>query len=492
MRLLHGPLPAQASLCYRYALFKPCISRKKCDISQPSTGTTFTKNAKFFHLNAEIFIKVSADLRVVKVLQKRALLIAILTINLIIAGIALAITPDSFEINKEYSYTNISGMAWDGNHIWTSSTKTGLIYKHAMDEKLSVISTYPSPGGMPYGLAWDGSNLWSIDYKAKKIYKHNMDDCLSVAQSFNAHSKYYPVGLAWDGSNIWSTDVDLNSSSYAKIRKHNMDETLSIAEEYTGPFDSAQGRYAELRGITWYENELWATNYLQGFPASVMKFDNLMQPTHYYTVPGYTTVTNYGWTGLAWINNHLWVSNFFYPLYDLIPVGGDTPQDGDPAGDDGSGSDGNDEGTGDENTGGDETADGDGDQTGGDNNEGEPGEEPFNGNTPPGDNVTVSLERGITLSFGKILTGGETSVSFNDTGPYGPSTGFRYRNKYFTISTTAIYEGPICITVNYLDSEINGSDRNLKLFHWGNDTWVDITTFLDRENNILIGTTNKL
>lgn len=56
--------------------------------------------------------------------------------------------------------TSPSGLAWDGQFLWSIDSQTGLIYKHGAD--LRVIETIPSLVPSPTGLAWDGDSLWVL------------------------------------------------------------------------------------------------------------------------------------------------------------------------------------------------------------------------------------------------------------------------------------------------------------------------------------------
>ncbi len=54
-----------------------------------------------------------------------------------------------------------TGLAWDGEDLWSSDGQTGLLYKHGTD--LRVIETMKSIIPSPAGLGWDGNNaLWVV------------------------------------------------------------------------------------------------------------------------------------------------------------------------------------------------------------------------------------------------------------------------------------------------------------------------------------------
>ncbi len=213
--------------------------------------------------------------------------------------------PCSFEVETAYEAPGgsghfvISGIAWDGNNLWSCrSTNTGFgkIYKHNMDLTLSVQSEYNSPGELPSGLTWDGQNLWSFDGQRERIYKHNMDLTLSVQSEYDL-SGGPPIGaVAWDGQNLWS-------SADGKFRKHNMDSTLSIAFE-TDSIHGTSGLSFSEDGKNIWTIDLWGR---YSGEATIIRHNLDSSSANTYMVP--ESGRNDGWTGLAWDNNYLWVCN---------------------------------------------------------------------------------------------------------------------------------------------------------------------------------------
>lgn len=120
-------------------------------------------------------------------------------------------------------------------------------------------------------------------------------------------------------------------------------------------------------------------------------------------------------------------------------------------------------------------------------------------NTPPGQDVEVSVsdsetETTITMSFDTVDSGGDTTVAITDEGP-DPPTGFKLvpLETYYDIDTTAVFGGMIQIAIEYNDTGLNpGQERALKLRVYEENKWVNITTGLDTENNIIYGESNHL
>jgi len=118
----------------------------------------------------------------------------------------------------------------------------------------------------------------------------------------------------------------------------------------------------------------------------------------------------------------------------------------------------------------------------------------FGGSTVKGQNVTAYPSSNICLIFENITEDGLTTVNETDIGPE-PPTGFKLAGKYYDIKTTANYSGIIKIRIAYNDANMTEEEEaNLCLMQW-NETlqqWIDITTYLDIENNVIYGETTHL
>ncbi len=118
--------------------------------------------------------------------------------------------------------------------------------------------------------------------------------------------------------------------------------------------------------------------------------------------------------------------------------------------------------------------------------------------TPPGENVVVEPvdpttgETPVTVTFDNVTIGGTTSVTTSGTGALPPS-GFKLGQPpiYYEISTTATYGGSITICIDYSGISFANENR-LKLFHRQDSSWVNVTTSLDTENDIICGTMESL
>jgi len=119
---------------------------------------------------------------------------------------------------------------------------------------------------------------------------------------------------------------------------------------------------------------------------------------------------------------------------------------------------------------------------------------PFGGLTSEGQNVTAYPSSDVCLIFENVTQEGSTTVSVTDDGPEPPS-GFKLAEKYYDIETTANYSGKIKIRIIYDDTNMTTAEEmSLRLMQWNetSNEWVDITTMLDMENNVIYGETTHL
>ena len=117
--------------------------------------------------------------------------------------------------------------------------------------------------------------------------------------------------------------------------------------------------------------------------------------------------------------------------------------------------------------------------------------------TPRGYDVIVSdLMAGVTCTFDAVLGGGKTTVAMVQEGPVPPAgnqlvpTGIVYE-----MYTTAVFNGIIEIAVNYDDTGLTKAQEDalkLKRYEKLTKRWTDITTAIDKEDNIIHGQTRHL
>lgn len=113
----------------------------------------------------------------------------------------------------------------------------------------------------------------------------------------------------------------------------------------------------------------------------------------------------------------------------------------------------------------------------------------------PSDPVTGEAVSSVGLVFGNVLTGGTTTVAAStmtaEESPPAP-VGFQLGDPptYYDIKTTATFSGEVTVCIDY--STIQFTDESqLKLLHYENGAWVDITTSVDAVNKQLCGLTKS-
>jgi probable HAF family extracellular repeat protein len=119
-------------------------------------------------------------------------------------------------------------------------------------------------------------------------------------------------------------------------------------------------------------------------------------------------------------------------------------------------------------------------------------------NTPAGTDVSVTpvVSNGdassISMTFSEVVTPGVTTVtvaSLDGAGAPAPS-GFRIPDSgtFYEVATTATFSGPVELCFSYDDSEF-GAESELRLLHYADQTWVDITStgYPDVVNNRICG-----
>ena len=115
--------------------------------------------------------------------------------------------------------------------------------------------------------------------------------------------------------------------------------------------------------------------------------------------------------------------------------------------------------------------------------------------TREGLNVEVPISDEYRLLFENVTSSGVTTLQELNEGP-NPPTGFKLATQpplYYNITTTAEYGGNILISIKYNDENLTEhEEKNLKLMQWNIDSWTDITTEVDIENNFIHGRTTHL
>ncbi|MEW5994173.1 MAG: right-handed parallel beta-helix repeat-containing protein, partial [Candidatus Zixiibacteriota bacterium] len=127
------------------------------------------------------------------------------------------------------------------------------------------------------------------------------------------------------------------------------------------------------------------------------------------------------------------------------------------------------------------------------------GSPPLPGYTKQGYNVRVRAvdpsgePTPVTLTFSAVTAAGTTTAERVYAAP-GPLTyGFGVLGRCYDVSTTATYEPSITVEITYDDSGLTkAQESQIRLWHYFDGAWNDITTFVDTTNNVVYGQTNTL
>jgi len=119
-------------------------------------------------------------------------------------------------------------------------------------------------------------------------------------------------------------------------------------------------------------------------------------------------------------------------------------------------------------------------------------------NTQRGDDMTVELLDEISgtvpviTKFKKVDLSGNTTLIITEDGPELPD-GFSTLDMivFYDIGTTAEYSETIEVAIEYEETSFENEEA-LRLLHYTNDQWEDVTTWVDTENNIIYGEVNTL
>lgn len=114
-------------------------------------------------------------------------------------------------------------------------------------------------------------------------------------------------------------------------------------------------------------------------------------------------------------------------------------------------------------------------------------------NTPPGSDVTVQPSSSVGLTFDSVVTSGETTVTPTTASEEAPLPGnFQVSGAlFYDVATTATFSGPIQLSFHY-DASLFTSEQNVRLLHFENGAWQDVTTSVDTANHVVYGQTTSL
>jgi len=108
-------------------------------------------------------------------------------------------------------------------------------------------------------------------------------------------------------------------------------------------------------------------------------------------------------------------------------------------------------------------------------------------------NERVDLSYSIHIIFSQVSDLCNSSASIV-TNSYGSApSGYKFMGKFYDITTCADYNGTISVTIPYTQSAVpSGKEGTLRMFHWENGAWHDVTVSVDTGNNTITGRVTSL
>lgn len=104
-------------------------------------------------------------------------------------------------------------------------------------------------------------------------------------------------------------------------------------------------------------------------------------------------------------------------------------------------------------------------------------------------NITVIPAPGISISFSEVTTIGTISAT-PTSNPSKPSNFRLVSSSSYEITFTGSFTGPATVCMTYDENDVLNESK-LKLFHWEDPSWQDITTSVDTTLNRICGLTNS-
>ena len=110
-----------------------------------------------------------------------------------------------------------------------------------------------------------------------------------------------------------------------------------------------------------------------------------------------------------------------------------------------------------------------------------------------GQNERVDLNHNIYIIFSEVSDLCTSSSSILDSSPGSAPSGYKFVGNFYDITTCADYTGTIYVTIPYTQSSVpSGKEGTLRMFHWENGAWHDVTLSVDTGNNTITGRVTSL
>ncbi len=115
-----------------------------------------------------------------------------------------------------------------------------------------------------------------------------------------------------------------------------------------------------------------------------------------------------------------------------------------------------------------------------------------NANTQIGQIVEVTPEPSVGVRFDAVLACGDTTAVAYYENQWIPLPNNYKSILFYDIDTTSTYSNSITIQVTYSGTPSGINENSIRLFHYENGNWVDVTTSLDTTSNVVKGVVSSL
>jgi hypothetical protein len=114
----------------------------------------------------------------------------------------------------------------------------------------------------------------------------------------------------------------------------------------------------------------------------------------------------------------------------------------------------------------------------------------FTGHSGPW--VETVPSAGLTLTFSQATQAGTGASAVVPPSRHpAPVNCSLLPGSYFDVTTMTHFSGTVTVALHYNPSEVTGNAANLRMFHWKNGAWQDITTLVNTSNNTVSGLTDS-
>jgi glutamine cyclotransferase len=185
--------------------------------------------------------------------------------SLVCTGLALGVSaqvtiseaPDvviSEEVAATFNSTHEwpTGLAWDGEHFWSSGSDVNEILK--LDKSGKIISSIPSPAKSnsegASGMEFDGKNLWVVVEQEGMIYKIDPATGNTLTKfELPSYGEEEPNGwgIAWDGEYLWHSQYNPGAIYKLDPKTGEVLATLTVNERVFGVDFIGENLYAVTR-----------------------------------------------------------------------------------------------------------------------------------------------------------------------------------------------------------------------------------------------------